>query len=125
MIDHRFHNGADEVKKINYEANKVVAILESEINSLNNQIKRNREAITKMEAEFAAAEEDSYLAAVDYGMSEEEARKQADTLHQKNQNSEAYVRSKQLLKEEEWRLGNLKLDRDIYLYYLNNNEEAE
>ncbi len=23
MIDHRFHNGADEVKKINYEANKV------------------------------------------------------------------------------------------------------
>ena len=106
-------------------AETVVAILESEINSLNNQIKRNREAITKMEAEFAAAEEDSYLAAVDYGMSEEEARKQADTLHQENQNSEAYVRSKQLLKEEEWRLGNLKLDRDIYLYYLNNNEEAE
>ena len=106
-------------------AETVVAILESEINSLNNQIKRIREAITRMEAEFAAAEEDSYLAAVDYGMSEEEARKQADTLYQENQNSEAYVRSKQLLREEEWRLNNLKLDRDIYLYYLYNNEGTD
>ncbi len=107
------------------QAETVVAILESEINSLNSQIKRNKEAIARMEAKFAASEEDSYLAAVDYGMSEEEARKQADTLHQENQNSEAYVRSKQLLKEEEWRIDNLKLDRDIYLHYLNNNEEAE
>ncbi|MBR4610949.1 MAG: hypothetical protein IKO38_10975 [Erysipelotrichaceae bacterium] len=105
-------------------AETVVAILESEIDSLNNQIKRNKEAIARMEAEFAATEEDSYLAAVDYGMSEEEARKQADTLHQENQNNEAYVRSKQLLKEEEWRLSNLMLDRKIYVYYLNNNEEA-
>ena len=103
-------------------AETVVAILESEINSLNSQIKRNKEAITRMEAEFAAAEEDSYLVAVDYGMSEEEARKQADTLHQENQSNEAYIRSKQLLKEEEWRLTNLKLDHKIYLYYLNNNE---
>ena len=106
-------------------AETVVAILESEINSLNNQIKRNRETIARMEAEFAAAEEDSYLAAVDYGMSEEEARKQADTLHQENQSNEAYVRSKQLLKEAEWRLTNLKLDHKIYLYYLNNNEETD
>lgn len=105
-------------------AETVVAILESEIDSLNNQIRRNKEAIARMEDEFAAAEEDSYLAAVDYGMSEEEARKQADTLHQENQNNEAYVRSKQLLKEEEWRLSNLMLDRKIYVYYLNNNEEA-
>ena len=102
-----------------------VAILESEINSLNNQITRNKEAIARIEAGFAAAEEDSYLAAVDYGMSEEEARKQADTLHQENQSNEAYIRSKQLLKEEEMRLANLKLDREIYLYYLNNNEEAD
>jgi len=101
------------------------AILEAEINSLNNQINRNKEAIAKMEAEFTASEEDSYIAAVDYGMSEEEARKQADTLHQENQSNEAYIRSKQLLKEEELRLANLKLDREIYLYYLNNNEEAE
>ena len=100
------------------------AILEAEINSLNSQIKRNKEAIARMESEFAAAEEDSYLAAVDYGMSEEEARKQADTLHQENQNNEVYIKSKQLLKEGEWRLANLKLDREIYLYYLNNNEEA-
>ena len=106
-------------------AETVVAILESEINSLNNQIKRNKEAIARMEAEFAAVEEDSYLAAVDYGMSEEEARKQADTLHQENQSNEAYVRSKQLLKEEEWRLSNLMLDHKIYLYYLNNNEETD
>ena len=35
-------------------AETVVAILESEINSLNNQIKRNKEAIARMEAEFAA-----------------------------------------------------------------------
>ena len=105
-------------------AETVVAILESEIDSLNTQIKRNKEAIARMEAEFAAMEEDSYLAAVDYGMSEEEARKQADTLHQENLSSEAYVRSKQLLKEEEWRLANLKLDHKIYLYYLNN-EEAD
>ena len=106
-------------------AETVVAILESEINSLNSQIKRNKEAIARMEAEFVAAEEDSYLAAVDYGMSEEEARKQADTLYQENQNNEAYIRSKQLLKEEEWRLTNLKLDHKIYLYYLNNNEETD
>ena len=106
-------------------AETVVAILESEINSLNSQIKRNKEVIVRMESEFAAAEEDSYLAAVDYGMSEEEARKQADTLHQENQSNEAYVRSKQLLKEEEWRLTNLKLDREVYLYYLNNNEEVD
>lgn len=105
-------------------AETVVAILESEIDSLNSQIKRNKEAIAKMETEFTASEEDSYLAAVDYGMSEEEARKQADTLHQENQNNEAYIRSKQLLKEE-WRLGNLKLDHKIYLYYLNNNEETD
>ena len=106
-------------------AETVVAILESEINSLNSQIKRNKEVIVRMESEFAAAEEDSYLAAVDYGMSEEEASKQADTLHQENQSNEAYVRSKQLLKEEEWRLANLKLDCEIYLYYLNNNEEVD
>lgn len=106
-------------------AETVVAVLESEINSLNSQIKRNKEVIARMEAEFATTEEDSYLAAVDYGLSEEEARKQADTLHQENQSNEAYVRSKQLLKETEWRLANLKLDREIYLYYLNNNEEAE
>ena len=106
-------------------AETVVAILESEINSLNSQIKRNKEVIVRMESEFAAAEEDSYLAAVDYGMSEEEARKQANTLHQENQSNEAYVRSKQLLKEEEWRLANLKLDCEIYLYYLNNNEEVD
>ena len=117
MIDSEKENMLDR-------AETVVAILESEINSLNSQIKRNKEAIAMMEAEFAAEEEDSYLAAVDYGMSEEEARKQADTLHQENQNSEAYVKSKQLLKEEEWRLGNLKLDHKIYLYYLNN-EEAD
>ena len=106
-------------------AETVVAILESEINSLNSQIKRNKEAIARMESEFAAAEEDSYLAAVDYGMSEEEARKQAVTLHQENQNNEVYIKSKQLLKEEELRLSNLKLDREIYLYYLNSNEETD
>ncbi len=106
-------------------AETVVAILESEISSLNSQIKKNKNAIARMEAEFAAAEEDSYLAAVDYGTSEEEAKKQADTLHQENQNNEVYIKSKQLLKEEEWRLANLKLDREIYLYYLNNNEEAD
>ena len=100
------------------------AILEAEINSLSNQISRNKEAISKMEAGFSASEEDSYIAAVDYGMSEEGAKKQADTLHQENQNNEAYIRSKQLLKEEELRLANLKLDREIYLYYLNN-EEAD
>ena len=42
-------------------AETVVAILESEINSLNSQIKRNKEVIARMEAEFAAAEEDSSL----------------------------------------------------------------
>ena len=42
-------------------AETVVAILESEIDSLNNQIKRNKEAIARMEAEFAATEEDPTL----------------------------------------------------------------
>ena len=78
-----------------------------------------------MEDQFSASEEDFYLAAIDAGLDEKEAAMQRDDLYTAHINDPTLVNLKQCIEYNKRRVVALKQDREIYLFYLRQNEEEQ
>ena len=72
----------DEIKKERLldRAEYMYAEIEDEINRLQMQIEKDTIAVNRMEDNFAASEEDFYIAAIDAGLDENEAAMQQNDL---------------------------------------------
>ena len=79
----------------------------------------------RMEDNFAASEEDFYIAAIDAGLDEREAGMQRDDLYAAHINDQTLVNLKQCIEYNKRRAVALKQDREIYLFYLKQNEEEQ
>ena len=106
-------------------AEEVIAIIDNEIKKLQQQIEKDKLTVDRMEKRFRDSEEDFYIAAESEGWTEKEIRDELDNIVASHDSDEYLISTKQLINGEELHLANLKLDREIYLYYLNNNEETE
>ena len=115
----------NEIKKewLIDRAEYMLAEIEDEINRLQMQIEKDTIAVNRMEDNFAASEEDFYIAAIDAGLDEREAGMQRDDLYAAHINDPKLVNLKQCIEYNKQKAIALKQDREIYLYYLKNNEE--
>ena len=115
----------DEIKKewLIDRAEYMLAEIEDEINRLQMQIEKDTIAVNRMEDQFSASEEDFYIAAIDAGLDEKEAVSQRNDLYATHINDPTLVNLKQCIEYNKRRAVALKQDREIYLYYLKNNEE--
>ncbi len=104
-------------------AEYMLAEIEDEIARLQAQIEKDTIAANRMEDEFSASEEDFYIAAIDAGLDEREAAMQRDDLYAAHINDPTLVNLKQCIEYNKRKAIALKQDREIYLYYLKNNEE--
>ena len=110
----------DEIKKewLIDRAEYMFAEIEDEINRLQVQIEKDTIAVNRMEDNFAASEEDFYIAAIDAGLDEREAGMQRDDLYTSHINDPTLVNLKQCIEYNKRRAVALKQDREIYLFYL-------
>ena len=117
----------DEIKKewLIDRAEYMFAEIEDEINRLQMQIERDTASVKRMEDEFSASEEDFYIAAIDAGLDEREAGMQRDDLYAAHINDQTLVNLKQCIEYNKRRAVALKQDREIYLFYLKQNEEEQ
>ena len=115
----------NEIKKewLIDRAEYMLAEIEDEINRLQMQIEKDTIAVNRMEDNFAASEEDFYIAAIDAGLDERVAGMQRDDLYAAHINDPTLVNLKQCIEYNKQKAIALKQDREIYLYYLKNNEE--
>ena len=104
-------------------AEYMFAEIEDEINRLQMQIEKDTASVKRMEDEFSASEADFYIAATDAGLDEQEAAMQQNDLYAAHINDPALVSTKQRIEYSKLKVTALKQDREIYLYYLKNNEE--
>ena len=117
----------NEIKKewLIDRAEYMFAEIEDEINRLQMQIERDTASVKRMEDEFSASEEDFYIAAIDAGLDEREAGMQRDDLYAAHINDQTLVNLKQCIEYNKRRAVALKQDREIYLFYLQQNEEEQ
>ena len=117
----------NEIKKewLIDRAEYMFAEIEDEINRLQMQIERDTASVKRMEDEFSASEEDFYIAAIDAGLDEREAGMQRDDLYAAHINDPTLVNLKQCIEYNKRRAVALKQDREIYLFYLKQNEEEQ
>ena len=117
----------NEIKKewLIDRAEYMFAEIEDEINRLQMQIERDTASVKRMEDEFSASEEDFYIAAIDAGLDEREAGMQRDDLYAAHINDQTLVNLKQCIEYNKRRAVALKQDREIYLFYLKQNEEEQ
>ena len=117
----------DEIKKewLIDRAEYMFAEIEDEIARLQAQIEKDAIAVNRMEDEFSASEEDFYIAAIDAGLDEREAGMQRDDLYAAHINDQTLVNLKQCIEYNKRRAVALKQDREIYLFYLRQNEEEQ
>ena len=106
-------------------AEYMLAEIEDEIARLQAQIEKDTIAVNRMEDEFSASEEDFYIAAIDAGLDEKEAAMQRDDLYAAHINDPTLVNLKQCIEYNKQRAVALKQDREIYLFYLRQNEEEQ
>ena len=104
-------------------AEYMFAEIEDEINRLQMQIEKDTMTANKMEDNFRAAEEDFYIAAIDAGLDEKEAAMQQDDLYSEHINDPTLISLKQRIEYNRLKVTALKQDKEIYLFYLQNNEE--
>ena len=103
-------------------AEYMLAEIDAQIDHLRVQIEKDKNSINKIEKDFKASEEDFVIAATDSELEEKEIEMQLGDLIYAHENDEYLVRLKQHLEYEELQLIALRQDREIYLYYLTNNE---
>ena len=103
-------------------AEYTLAEIDAQIDRLRIQIEKDKASIHRIEDDFKAAEEDFVIAATDNELEEKEVETQLEDLISVHENDEYLIRLKQHLDYEELQLVALRQDREIYLYYLNNNE---
>ena len=117
----------NEIKKewLIDRAEYMLAEIEDEINRLQMQIEKDTIVVNRMEDEFSASEEDFYIAAIDAGLDEKEAAMQRDDLYAAHINDPTLVNLKQCIEYNKRRAVALKQDREIYLFYLRQNEEEQ
>lgn len=117
----------DEIKKelLIDRAEYMLAEIEDEINHLQVQIEKDTIAVNRMEDNFADSEEDFYIAAIDAGLDEKEAASQRDDLYAAHINDSTLVNLKQCIEYNKRKAVALKQDREIYLFYLRQNEEEQ
>ena len=115
----------NEIKKewLIDRAEYMLAEIEDEITHLQAQIEKDTIAVNRMEDRFSDSEEDFYIAAIDSGLDEIEATSQRNDLYAAHINDPTLVNLKQCIEYNKRRAVALKQDREIYLYYLKNNEE--
>ena len=117
----------NEIKKewLIDRAEYMFAEIEDEINRLQAQIEKDTIVVNRTEDNFAASEEDFYIAAIDAGLDEREAAMQRDDLYAAHINDPTLVNLKQCIEYNKRRAVALKQDREIYLFYLRQNEEEQ
>ncbi len=103
-------------------AEYMLAEIDAQKEHLRVQIEKDKNSINKIEKDFKASEEDFVIAATDSELEEKEIEMQLGDLIYAHENDEYLVRLKQHLEYEELQLIALRQDREIYLYYLTNNE---
>ena len=115
----------NEIKKewLIDRAEYMYAEIEDEIDRLQMQIEKDTAAVKRLEDDFSASEEDSYIATIDAGLDENEAAMQQNDLHTAHLNDPSRVGLKQRIEYNKLRVTALRQDKEIYLYYLKNNEE--
>ena len=104
-------------------AEYMLAEIDAQIDRIMEQIEKDKSSISRMEEDFKASEEDFIIAATDNELEEKEVEMQLEDLIFAHENDEYLIRLKQRLEYEELQLVALRQDREIYLYYLKNNEE--
>ena len=87
------------------------------------QIEKDTIAVNRMEDGFNASGEDFYIAAIDAGLDEREAAMQRDDLYAAHTNDPTLVNLKQCIEHNKQKVVALKQDREIYLFYLEQNED--
>ncbi len=117
----------NEIKKewLIDRAEYMYAEIEDEINRLQMQIEKDTASVKRMEDQFSASEEDFYIAAIDAGLDEREAGMQRDDLYAAHINDPTLVNLKQCIEYNKRKVVALKQDREIYLFYLRQNEEEQ
>lgn len=117
----------DEIKKERLldRAEYMYAEIEDEIDRLQMQIEKDAAAVKRLEDDFSASEEDSYIAAIDAGLDEREAGMQRDDLYAAHINDQTLVNLKRCIEYNKQKVVALKQDREIYLFYLRQNEEEQ
>ena len=104
-------------------AEYMLAEIETQIDRIMGQIEKDKSSISRTEEEFKASEEDFVIAATDNDLPEKEVEMQLEDLVSSHENDEYLIRLKQRLEYEELQLVALRQDREIYLFYLKQNEE--
>ena len=117
----------NEIKKewLIDRAEYMLAEIEDEITHLQAQIEKDTIAVNRMEDKFSDSEEDFYIAAIDAGLDEKEAASQRDDLYAAHINDSTLVNLKQCIEYNKRKAVALKQDREIYLFYLRQNEEEQ
>ena len=117
----------NEIKKewLIDRAEYMFAEIEDEINRLQMQIEKDTASVKRMEDEFSASEDDFYIAAIDAGLDEKESAMQRDDLYAAHINDQTLVNLKQCIEYNKRKAAALKQDREIYLFYLQQNEEEQ
>ena len=104
-------------------AEYMFAEIEDEINRLQMQIEKDTASVKRMEDEFSVSEADFYIAATDAGLDEQEAAMQQNDLYAAHINDPTLVSTKQRIEYSKLKVTALNQDREIYLFYLEQNEE--
>ena len=117
----------NEIKKewLIDRAEYMFAEIEDEINRLQMQIEKDTASVKGMEDESSASEEDCYIAAIDARLDVKKAAMQRDDLYAAHINDPTLVNLKQCIEYNKRRAVALKQDREIYLFYLQQNEEEQ
>ena len=103
-------------------AESMHAVIESEIAELQQRIERRESDILQMETKFREEEADRYIALMDQEENEEAALKHVADLKKEHDKDKSLVLERTLLEREQLHLIALRQDREIYLFYLKQNE---
>ena len=114
----------NEIKKewLIDRAESILAVIESEIAELQQRIERRESVILQMETKFREEEADRYIALMDQEENEEAALKHVADLKKEHDKDKSLVLERTLLEREQLHLIALRQDREIYLFYLKQNE---
>lgn len=104
-------------------AESILAVIESQISELKQRIERRESVILQMETEFRQEEADRYIALMDQDEDEEKALNMVADLKKEHDKDKDLVLERTLLEREQLHMIALRQDREIYLFYLEQNEE--
>ena len=115
----------EEIKKelLIDRAESMLAIIKSEIADLQRRIKKDKETIHEKESEFRKEEEDLYIVLMDQEENEDIVLESVKAMKAEHDKDQELVYTRTRLEREQIHLIALKQDYEIYLFYLNQNED--